>query len=184
MPETPQQILQKFAVIEYQDMTEYVPFLKSIAGARVLEIGVCGGVSTSAFLCGMDDAGKGELVSIDKDERCGQILCHPRWTFICDDSQTMPIPEHEREKFDVLLIDGDHPYDSVASDLRRFSPLVRVGGLILNHDVLETPRTQEIGLDVSGSRKAWEEFADLHIYPRHILPGLFGLGVMKKTCAC
>lgn len=180
---TPAQILETFAAIPDQDMIEYVPFLKAIAGGQVLEIGVCGGVSTSAFLIGMDDAGVGRLVSIDKDPKCGEILSHPRWTFICDNTLTMAVPPVTSESFDVLLIDGDHAYESVASDLRRFSPLVRVGGLILNHDVDAT----EYGMTVSDtreSRKAWEEFRELHpTWEGHILPGLFGLGVIKKTCA-
>lgn len=116
-------------------MKEYLPFLRAIAGGRVLEIGVCAGVSTSAFLLGMDDKRDGHLFSIDIKQECGLILSHPRWTFIHGDSLTMPIPE-EPESFDVLLIDGEHDYASVSSDLRRFSPLVKRGGLILNHDLL------------------------------------------------
>jgi predicted O-methyltransferase YrrM len=35
---------------------------------------------------------------------------------------------------DMLWIDGDHDYESVASDLRTFAPLVRTGGQICGHD--------------------------------------------------
>lgn len=37
---------------------------------------------------------------------------------------------------DVLVIDGDHSYDGVRADFETFSPLVRAGGLVLVHDVL------------------------------------------------
>lgn len=37
---------------------------------------------------------------------------------------------------DVLHIDGDHSYEGVDSDYRMYSPLVRSGGLVLVHDVL------------------------------------------------
>lgn len=37
---------------------------------------------------------------------------------------------------DVLHIDGDHSYGGVALDFAAYSPLVRPGGLVLVHDVL------------------------------------------------
>lgn len=37
---------------------------------------------------------------------------------------------------DVLVIDGDHSYAGVRADFEAFSPLVRAGGLVLVHDVL------------------------------------------------
>lgn len=37
---------------------------------------------------------------------------------------------------DMLHIDGDHSYEGVKSDYEMYSPLVRSGGLVLIHDVL------------------------------------------------
>lgn len=37
---------------------------------------------------------------------------------------------------DVLHIDGDHSYDGVKADYEMYSPMVRRGGLVLIHDVL------------------------------------------------
>jgi cephalosporin hydroxylase len=37
---------------------------------------------------------------------------------------------------DVLHIDGDHSYEGVRADWRMYSPLVRPGGLVLIHDIL------------------------------------------------
>jgi cephalosporin hydroxylase len=37
---------------------------------------------------------------------------------------------------DVLHIDGDHSYDGVRADYEMYSPVVRPGGLVLFHDVL------------------------------------------------
>jgi hypothetical protein len=36
--------------------------------------------------------------------------------------------------FDLVFIDGDHRYESVLSDLRRYAPLVRTGGILCGHD--------------------------------------------------
>lgn len=54
---------------------------------------------------------------------------------------------------DMLHIDGDHSYDGVRTDFEMYEPLIRPGGLVLIHDVLnhrdprvEVPRFwQELG---------------------------------------
>lgn len=50
----------------------------------------------------------------------------------------------EGRPIDVLHIDGDHSYAGVDADLRMYGPLVRDGGVILVHDVLNRwdPRVQ------------------------------------------
>ena len=48
-------------------------------------------------------------------------------------------------KIDFLFIDGDHTEDGVKSDYNMYSPLVRSGGIIAFHDILEkqpTPTNQ------------------------------------------
>lgn len=40
---------------------------------------------------------------------------------------------------DVLFIDGDHTYESVRRDYELYSPLVREGGIIAFHDIVEGP---------------------------------------------
>lgn len=40
-------------------------------------------------------------------------------------------------KIDVLLLDGDHSYAGVSSDFHKFKELVRDGGLIVFHDIVE-----------------------------------------------
>lgn len=39
---------------------------------------------------------------------------------------------------DVLHIDGDHTYEGASKDYAMYAPLVRAGGLVLIHDVLNT----------------------------------------------
>lgn len=48
-------------------------------------------------------------------------------------------------KLDVLFIDGDHRYEGVMKDFELYSPLVRDGGLVLLHDIV----------DDRGGARAW-----------------------------
>ncbi|MEM3793697.1 MAG: class I SAM-dependent methyltransferase [Candidatus Bathyarchaeia archaeon] len=55
-------------------------------------------------------------------------------------------------KLDFLFIDGDHTYDGVKRDFETYSPLVRKGGIIAFHDIVEHPL--ETGCEVS---RFWNE---------------------------
>jgi predicted O-methyltransferase YrrM len=41
------------------------------------------------------------------------------------------------DQLDVLFIDGDHSFNGVKADFENYSPLVRAGGLIIFHDIVE-----------------------------------------------
>ncbi len=45
----------------------------------------------------------------------------------------------KNRKIDVLFIDGDHSYKGVKQDFEIFSPLVKTGGMIAFHDIIEHP---------------------------------------------
>lgn len=45
----------------------------------------------------------------------------------------------DRQPLDLLFIDGDHSYEGVRRDWELYSPLVRPGGLIALHDIVEGP---------------------------------------------
>jgi predicted O-methyltransferase YrrM len=40
---------------------------------------------------------------------------------------------------DMLFIDGDHSYEGVRQDFEMYSPLVRPGGMVAFHDIVEHP---------------------------------------------
>jgi cephalosporin hydroxylase len=44
------------------------------------------------------------------------------------------------QPLDVLFIDGDHSYEGVKMDFETYSPLVRRGGVIAFHDIVESDR--------------------------------------------
>jgi predicted O-methyltransferase YrrM len=54
---------------------------------------------------------------------------------VVGDSRSVDLPE---PGLDLVFIDGDHTYEGAASDLRRWSPLVRPGGHLVVHDAVDT----------------------------------------------
>lgn len=43
------------------------------------------------------------------------------------------------EPLDFLFIDGDHSYDGVKQDFEMYAPLVRPGGIVALHDIVDCP---------------------------------------------
>jgi len=48
------------------------------------------------------------------------------------------------EPIDFLFIDGDHTYEGVKKDFELYAPLVRKGGMIGFHDIVERPQQPDI----------------------------------------
>ena len=121
---------------EPNDIRDHLPRLFEAARGTVLELGVRGGVSTSAFLAGIETHG-GELWSIDIDPTCETVFAgHPAWHFVCADSRNRAAVETAglRPPIDVLFIDTLHTYEQVRDELRVWMPAVRTGGTVFLHD--------------------------------------------------
>jgi cephalosporin hydroxylase len=76
---------------------------------------------------------------------------------------------------DVLFIDGDHSYAGVATDFRMYRPLVRPGGLIGLHDILENRYDPDIQV-----AKFWSELKSSYEVEEIVdspAQGHFGVGV-------
>jgi len=119
------------------DTHEHLPFLKEVARGNILEIGVHCGISTTAFLSGLEEKVKigdsaGHLWSVDVHPSCRYVwFGHSMWTFFCPWSGDKIEPDLP---LDVLFIDGEHTYQAVLLDLRLWGRRVKKGGLILCHD--------------------------------------------------
>lgn len=123
------------------DMRAHLPYLQKIACGNILEIGVRGGASTSAFLLGLEEHG-GHLWSVDIDPSCGSKFAHhPQWTFIHGNSLKWDRVKQQISPrglpVDILFIDGDHSLGGVLADLENYWEWLRPGGTILMHDVNE-----------------------------------------------
>lgn len=110
------------------DTHAHLPFLYEVAKGNILEIGVHCGISTTAFLAGLEAHG-GHLYSSDVHPSCRYVhFGHPLWTFYCTWAGDVPNPELP---LDVLFIDGDHSLEGVLSDLETWGGYAK---LILLHD--------------------------------------------------
>jgi predicted O-methyltransferase YrrM len=74
-----------------------------------------------------------------------------RLHLIRDDSHKLDVRERvaailHDQKLDLLFIDGDHTYQGVRTDFEMYSPLVRAGGMIAFHDIVQHPADLECGV--------------------------------------
>ncbi len=67
------------------------------------------------------------------------------------------------EGLDLLFIDGGHSLDGVTADFRSYQPLVRPGGLVVFHDIVED-NLQRTGVSTGGNSggvpQFWRQFKD------------------------
>ena len=69
--------------------------------------------------------------------------------YIIGDSQkALPLLKEtiggKNTKIDFLMIDGNHTYEGVKSDFELYHKLIRKGGIIAFHDILDTPLHREL----------------------------------------
>lgn len=57
---------------------------------------------------------------------------------------------------DLLFLDGDHSYVGIARDFELYSPLVRSGGIIAFHDIVDSPFIRSVG---HGVYRFWQELS-------------------------
>jgi len=80
------------------------------------------------------------------------------------------------EKVDFLFIDGDHTYEGVKQDFGMYKHLVKSGGLIAFHDILEHPDMENCNVD-----KFWNEIKDEYetkeIYEEKDVSGVFSFSI-------
>jgi len=79
-------------------------------------------------------------------------------------------------KVDLLFIDGDHSYSGVKKDFLKYRTLVRPGGLIVFHDILESKIDKDVAV-----APLWREIAQ-NFHTEEIVEaydqGQFGIGIL------
>jgi cephalosporin hydroxylase len=112
---------------------------------------------------------------------------HQRLHLLEGDSHSAEIFERVRAAFagqalDFLFIDGDHRYDGVKRDFEMYRPLVREGGLIVFHDIVDG-----IFEAVGGVPRFWREIKPRYRHLEMINDphqGGYGIGVLFVENEC
>lgn len=148
------------------DISAHLDFLTASSIGNVMEIGVRQGASTSAMLAGIEIHG-GHLWSVDIND-CNIFPDHPDWTFIRANSvkDADKIKSLIPEILDFLLIDGDHKYDAVISDLENYGDRAKVIAL---HDA------QEYGVLTAISDYCYRNELTYTVRPKS-----YGLGIITR----
>lgn len=114
-------------------------FVKSACVKTILELGVCTGVSTRAFLEALND--DGYLWSVD-NHPCEPHVSkikeeYPKWVFFhSEDLQLV-----WNRKVDLIFIDTVHTYEQTLAELDKFTPFAR--HWIFLHDTKSNPPVKD-----------------------------------------
>ena len=121
---------------------------------NILEIGACNGGTTYclSFFCN-------KLVTLDMSTPApftfSEIEKNCNYTYHGGDSHSQKIFNLVKDiKYDVLFIDGDHTYEGSKQDFDMYSPLVKTGGIIIFHDIIDSQYHRSSNCNVA---RCWDE---------------------------
>lgn len=115
----------------YLHLPRMVDLVLATRAQHVVELGTRTGVSTVAWLYGLEQTG-GRLTSVDIDAK-PEIGDHDAWTFIRGDDCSAEVLE-QLEPADIVFIDTSHLYDHTVRELDLYRHVVKPGGVICLHD--------------------------------------------------
>lgn len=175
-----------------QDQEEIVSLLELLrerAPRSVLEIGTATG--GTLYLFARVAAADATLVTVDIDQKCNPQLLRSfarkaqRLHSILGDSTAggtvAAVHALLPQGVDFLFLDGDHSYEGVRSDFDQYRPLVRPGGMIALHDIVEDNTTRHgvaTGGYSGGVPRFWREVRDRFVHREFVKdPRQDGLGI-------
>ncbi len=135
-------------------------FLAGLQPVNVLEIGTYRGGVT----CALSKLCTGRLVTVDLDGY-HEVDLKARAEMIQSwrsDVHLIVGDSHQRSTYesvtrllgsapvDFLMIDADHSYEGVKADYLTYRPLVRLGGFVCLHDIVDSEKSRSLGCFVSG----------------------------------
>jgi cephalosporin hydroxylase len=149
-----QSIIRRGAIQHVDELTQFSVIVRKLQPRRLVEIGTAqGGVFWLLCQLSQEDA---ILVSVDlpPEERFSggmkvaidiQKMKRPNQAVhaVSGSSHDPAIRDRVKwifagELIDVLFVDGDHSYDGVKQDYEMYRSLVRPGGIIAFHDIVDT----------------------------------------------
>jgi predicted O-methyltransferase YrrM len=175
--------IYKFALQKPGELRQLVEFLQTREAPKtVLEIGTARGgtlwlwcqlADPNAFVVSIDLPGGPygggydaedvpKLLTMTKDQQKMQL-------FRGDSHKPEMLEALERvldgRKIDLLMIDGDHTYEGVKQDWDTYSPLVKSGGIVIFHDIVEHFWLPDCRVD-----KLWNELKSQYETEEFITP--------------
>lgn len=166
------------------DIYAHLPTLYHYASGgdcQIIELGVRGGDSTVAFLAAIQAHG-GHMWSCDVAAppfaNPWQEVMGGQWEFVLGDD----LWAHDRapDGVDIVFIDTSHTYNQTVAELELYHTKVHPGGVILLHDTeLKSPADSPVSDPPFPVRVAVEEFAEDHGWKLELIPGCYGLGILR-----
>lgn len=162
----------------YEHLPKFVALCEFLQAKKVIELGTRGGVSTIAWLFGLEIT-DGHLWSVDIDP--APELANERWTFIHGDDLDPKVFNALPDSADVVFIDTSHDYQQTLAELHLYKWKVRPGGRIVLHD---TELAHPYGLPIRPRypvKTAVEEFCSEEDLAWENFPNCFGLGIITMS---
>jgi len=162
------------------DINEHLPTFVDLCVAlnakTVIELGTRGGVSTIAWLYGLEVT-DGHLWSVDIDAK--PDLEHERWTFVQGDDLDPATLAQLPKQADIVFIDTSHAYLHTKQELNIYKWRVRPGGRIVLHDTaLAQPESWTRDQPKFPVGVAVDEFCREEGFKVRYYQNCFGLGVV------
>lgn len=147
---TSSQLNHGVASLRFDEAAFLFGLVRDLGQARIVEIGRFKGGSTFIMASAMGPGStlesydlhvalRDDLQGPDLDRELEGALSRYGLSgdvrLVVGDSRTIDLPE---PGLDLLFVDGDHTYEGAASDLARWTPLVRPGGHVVLHDAVDT----------------------------------------------
>jgi cephalosporin hydroxylase len=158
----------------WEHLPKFVDLCLDLNAKTVIELGTRGGVSTIAWLYGLEQT-DGHLYSVDIDP--APELEHDRWTFVLGNDLD-PVIVKQLPDAEIVFIDTSHDYQQTVAELNVYRWKVKPGGRIVLHDtelahpygVAATPRYPV--------KTAVEEFCFENGLHWTNFPECYGLGII------
>lgn len=130
---------QKFSI--QQKKEEWLTFLEHCTNVKnVLEIGSYDGGTTASLSLICDRLLTIEVLSPRYDTNLIKANCN--FTYLVGDSSASDITNFAKitagEKYDLIFVDGSHVYEVVREDYINYRDLVKSGGMMAFHDIIES----------------------------------------------
>lgn len=165
-------------LVQWTDVQGHLATFVDLAehASKIIELGTRGGVSTVAWLYGLE--GHGHLWSVDIDPPPPMRFDH--WTFIQGDDCSTEVLDQLPDEVDVVFIDTSHHYDHTRRELELYLPRVRSGGRIVLHDTeVEIPDAAPLADPPFPVKRAVTEFCDARGLVWTNYPYSYGLAVIE-----